>query len=1136
MSHSCSRIRILLLITGSLISSLSMADWVSIRSNVPVRARIAYEGKLEGADRVSLSLDGFSLNPVITSKGKSFTVSVPGMTPFLEAGSPDVPKFAVPLIINDAGVSKVRVIAASFVDFPGLEIAPSKGNLYRTRDPDSAEWKYGDVYTHDTFWPGDITGFRDPYVFRDFRGQTLLLCPFSYNPINRTLRVYTDITVEVYQDTRLSGKNEMSRYGRPDMLNSNFAFIYGNHFINFPSVNYIPLTEGDKMLVICPTSWIPLMQPFVDWKMKKGMSVEVVDVMTAGGNGAAIQQFIAQRYSTQGISFVLLVGDVAQCPTLTAQGGASDPSYGYVLGADSYPEIMVGRFSAESDDDVTTQVQRVIDYELFADATDSVYQRAVVVASEQGPGDDNEMDWEHAANMRSDLLSFSYSHVSELYDGTHAGTSDASGDPSSADLFNLFQSGIGSICYTGHGSTTSFSTTGLSVSDVQNMTNTERLPFIWSVACVNGEFDAGGGPCFAESLLRARHNDQPAGAIAALMSSINQSWNPPMDAQDEMVDILVQSYPSNRKFTFGGLSVNGCMHMNDNYGTAGAEMTDTWHCFGDPSLNVRTSTPQPMIISHLSTLPVGSTSLLLNGSFDGALVALSMNGVLLGTASVINGQCLVSFQPLMMPDTLFVTVTGFNRITYTGMVMVVPVNGAYVIQQAVQVSDTAGNNNGVPDFGEVAGLDVELLNIGPDSAWNVSARLLTVDPHVTVLVDSAFFGNMGSGLATTVPDAFRVQFASDVPDQHLVLFDVLVKDTTGGVWQSSFSRRVNAPALEGGVLAVNDSAAGDGDGYLEAGESATLVIRCLNNGHSDALNAVATLGSNSAFLSIINPSVVAGTISSQGYVDVIFNAVMAPNIAAGQYYDLQFSLSAGSYTAQKIYMAPAGIILEDFESGGLNTYSWVVNGNQPWFTTGFQPFEGSTCAVSGNINDNQFSALQLAITAAADDSLAFWYKVSSELGWDFLSLYIDSVPVDSWSGNIPWSYASYPVTAGPHLIRFVYEKDGLVSSGSDCSWLDNIQLPIGAQGTTGNEDIFKDNRMSVWPNPSAEFIRVLPSDAAASGLVWQLRDLRGAGVMSGKIEPTRASVPFTIDVSAIPSGIYVLEVTGEKPVKVVITR
>ena len=65
-------------------------------------------------------------------------------------------------------------------------------------------------------------------------------------------------------------------------------------------------------------------------------------------------------------------------------------------------------------------------------------------------------------------------------------------------------------------------------------------------------------------------------------SSILQSWNPPMAAQDESVDLLVsESY-----LTLGGLMFAGSCRMMDEYGSGGVEMFNTWHLFGDPSLRI----------------------------------------------------------------------------------------------------------------------------------------------------------------------------------------------------------------------------------------------------------------------------------------------------------------------------------------------------------------------------------------------------------------------------------------------------------------------------------------------------------------------------------------------------------------------
>ncbi|MBL7924908.1 MAG: T9SS type A sorting domain-containing protein, partial [Bacteroidia bacterium] len=804
-----------------------------------------------------------------------------------------------------------------------------------------------------------------------------------------------------------------------------------------------------------------------------------------------------------------------------AQGGASDPSYGYILGSDSYAEVMVGRFSAESDPDVMTQVQRVLNYEMYPDPSGLWYDRGVVVGSNQGPGDDGEMDWEHALNMRNDLVNFTYGNVSELYDGTHPGTGDAPGDPSSTDLFNLFQSGIGIMTYTGHGSSTACTTTGLANGDVQNMTNTNMLPFIWAVACVNGEFDMPGGPCFAETFLRATHNGAPTGAIATFMSSINQSWNPPMDAQDEMVDILVQSDSSNLKFTFGGLSVSGCMHMNDQYGLSGVEMTDTWHIFGDPTLQVRTATPQLMSVSHPSSMPVGLTSLTVNCNYNGGLVALTMNGQVLATGAVSGGAATLSFAPVGMPDTIFVTVTGFNQIPYLGQVLVIPASGPYVIYQSSTAKDLAGNNDGLVDFAETIDVDLTLHNVGLADAFNVSAVLSTSDSYVTILNNTVNAGNLLSNTSATLVNAFQYQVAADVPDQHMVFFSVDATDGNGGSWTSSFSQLIQAPALAGGILSIDDATGGDADGYLEAGESATVTIRCHNNGHSDAPLSSASISTFSNFLTLTSPLFNAGTIGKQQYVDATFQVSMLNNVALGTSYDITLQLNSGAYLASKTYVATAGIILEDFESNDFSAFNWLNGAVFPWITTSYQPFEGAYCATNGNVSDNESSELLISLTALADDSVTFWYRMSSEQDWDYLRFYIDGVEQGAWSGTGPWMYTGFPLGTGMHVLKFIYEKDSYLSAGMDCAWIDNVRLPVGSQ-VTGTAQMIRKDGLAIWPNPSEGIFNVSIEGMKDSDLHWSICDVQGKQLRSGNTRAQQGSSSFALETNGLATGMYLL--------------
>ena len=566
---------ILLLI---LISYWSAADeWININSQNPTPANIELLSSNIFTSELIVKVDGFYINPIETPKGEMVFIDVEEGSPILKTGSPDLPKLTTSLLIPDKAEMDIEILGSSYTDFENYKIVPSKGNLTRDVDPSTVPYTWGKDYQKDQFYPGSLTGLRDPHIVRDYRGQTVVFYPFQYNPVSEVLRVYHEFTVRLYQKGN-NGYNPLIRETKLERVDEEFNKIYAGHFLNFGESKYTPVEDVGNMLVISYGSFMTDMQPFVDWKNTIGIPTEMVDVATIG-NSAAIKTYIANYYNTNGLTFVLLVGDAAQVPS-SYSSGDSDNDYSYVVGSDHYPDLFIGRFSAENTSHVQTMVQRTIDYEQNPTTGYDWYTKCIGIASSEGPGDDSEYDYQHVRNMQTDLLNYTYTHNYELFDGSQGGN-DATGNPSAAMVGNDINSGASIILYTGHGSTTSFSTSGFSNTDVNNLTNTSKLPFIWSVACVNGNFV--GSTCFGEAWTRATYNNEPSGAIATLMSTINQSWNPPMEGQDEMVDILVESYAGNIKRSFGGLSMNGCMQMNDTYGSGGDAMTDTWTCFGSLS-------------------------------------------------------------------------------------------------------------------------------------------------------------------------------------------------------------------------------------------------------------------------------------------------------------------------------------------------------------------------------------------------------------------------------------------------------------------------------------------------------------------------------------------------------------------------
>jgi gingipain R len=576
----------------------------------------------------------------------------------LNAGEPALPRICRSIIIPDDAEMELQVLSSEYRDYPMTQVIPSKGNLPRTVNPADIPYSFGPVYQEAQWYPEKLASLREPHILRDLRGTVVELNAFRYHTGLELLRVYTSVTVEVYA----AGSGQVNILQRPEPLthvNSDFGTIYQRHFVNYGTFDsrYAPIDEAGEMLIITYDSFHSTMQPLVDWKIQKGIKTTIVDVSTIGNNSTAIDNYIQTFYNNSGgnLAWVLLVGDAAQVAT---PSGGADPTYAKVVGTDNYPDIFIGRFSAETVAHVQTQVERTVEYERDAQVGAAWYHQGTGIGSDQGPGHNGgEYDYQHENNIRTDLLAFTYTLVDQIYDP----------GATAAQVSTALNAGRSIVNYTGHGDVTLWGTTGFSNTNVNALVNDNKLPFIISVACYNGSFTS--ATCFGEAWLRATHSGEPIGAIGAYMSSISQSWNPPMDAQDEAVDLLC----AESKTTFGGICFNGSCKMIDINGSSGATEFNAWHIFGDPSVLLRTDTPVAMDVTHPGNIAPGAPDFAVTVvGVSGALCALSYNGTLFG-AAYTDGSGLATI-PVegTLPDgeNIKLTITAFNKLTYTADILV----------------------------------------------------------------------------------------------------------------------------------------------------------------------------------------------------------------------------------------------------------------------------------------------------------------------------------------------------------------------------------------------------------------------------------------------------------------------------------
>ena len=1080
--------KFVLLIVATIATILIVnAQTTIIDNQKPSNSQIEILGENNNEITLRLNLNSYTLTEVQTPNGTEVVVGSPEGINDMDKGLPDIPYFTTSVRIPSKGKAVVEIVDANYTTVDNISIAPSKGPIKRNIDPSTVPYEYGKCYKMDAFFPLTEAVNSEAFCIRDVRGTTVQFFPFQYNPVQKQLKVFTEITVKV-KFTQQPSENEITAsYEKID----EFENIYRRMFINYGSkTRYTQLQDGHpgRMLIICKDAYASAMTDFVNWKREKGIETEMVLISTVGNTATSVQTYITNYFNSHSdLAYILLVGDAADVATSnftsgsgwSATSGDSDNKYAYLVGNDDYADVFIGRFSGESVDNIQNMVRKVILYEKELTTSDTWLTNAYGSASSQGGGTSGhnqgngaESDMVHMGNIQTDLETYGYT-VTRVNESTSNGIAATS---------TAFNNGMGLACYVGHGDTQEWVNTGFNNTNVNALTNENELPFIISVACVNGDFN--GNTCFAEAWLRASKNGNPTGALAFLGSTINQDWNPPMTAQDEMIDIITESLDGNIKRTIGGIAFNGYFRMIQDHPISastgnGPGTALAWTIFGDPSTMFRSTTPQEMIVSHPSVLTVGQNAIDVASDAEETLIAITreVNGeiVILGFGYADNGSATINISGIDEPCTVKITATAYNKVTYQTEILAIVPEGPYVVNGGYTINDSEGNNNGQADYNETIKFNHTLNNVGVATANNVSMSISSSSEYITITDESESFGDIAAEASVTKNDAYTMSILNGVADQTNIEIAYTITADNCDTRSGSIYVTANAPAPTIAFVGINDTENGNGNNLLDAGETAKLIFSLTNNGHATLETGTATITVNNENVTLISDEAQFDAIAAGESQNIEFEISIADNVSLGT--NTCFAVQTdGTYNASTDACLTIGLQIEDWENNNFTTYAWTNASNRPWTIVSTGAYAGQYCAKSGNIGNSAKSELTITIDVLANDNVEFYKKVSCEdlsygYYWDFLAFYIDGNMMEQWAGTSDnWSLQSYPVTAGTHTLKWSYEKDYSTIGGSDCAWIDNIKLPAHNNTVSSihtSADV-AENSMSIYPNPASD--------------------------------------------------------------------
>jgi len=641
-------------------------------------------------------------------------------------------------------------------------------------------------------------------------------------------------------------------------------------------VDYVIITN-DAMAA----SW----QILADWKTAKGVptvirTVEWIEANYRNGSDQAetIRTFIKDAYGKWGVTYVLLGGDIEYVPARFVRScfvssiGAELPTdlyyacldgdwnddHDHIFGempggqcpgnddaVDLYAEVYVGRLPARNAADVALLTSKIMAYETpnETDFTNRILYLAEVLFP---------ITWKQGDTITmngADLAQFTYLtkmtdpslDVVRLYETEWLYPGSIHEQYTTAR--DSLEAGFNHVIHVGHGFRFNMSVGDRSVmnTDADVMTNGAKLSNLYLLNCTAVAFNYF---CLGEHFLLAPYG----GGVSVVGATESAYPNASSYYMYEYYDLL---------FLQGDVNIGEAFHRSRLKRTAYAVLgdnVDLWTHYiyallADPEMPLWTDELDTPQVAHVSNVGLGTSSIQVTvqvgGSpIDSAWVCLSKGdddyqyGATDGA-----GQATFNFRA-ESPGDIRVVVTGRNHARYEGTVEVDTAATAYVTVNGLTVVDdnkagTKGNGDGVIDAGETVDLWLEVANTGGVASGFVDVVLATTTPGVTISDNSAAVGVVAEGGTQVASDRVRVTFAAGVSDETAAEFDVTIKEGGADTWYDAFARLVHAPSLDLVTLRIDDTAAGNSDGVVDAGEPFSLYygIKNFGTGAANRLSA-----------------------------------------------------------------------------------------------------------------------------------------------------------------------------------------------------------------------------------------------------------------------------------------------------------
>ncbi len=465
--------------------------------------------------------------------------------------------------------------------------------------------------------------------------------PIDFNPINRSVRFATHVRFHINYNNETSNSAAQQK--------------------SAPKNESFTAAQLADYLIITPSDFTDAITPLADWKREMGYNVYVAKTTETGSSQEEIKAYIKNAYLKGTMtSYALLVGDNENLPGWEIVGHPyhgqnhkwrTDFIYSLVDGDDDYADLAIGRLPGDTKEEISLMVNRTLKYQKAPESNDR-YNHVLLAGQFQDADNDLEADRMFMEDLHrvADFLGADYDFFSQpgdlfnkgfqvhtalqwdsataeelKYSGWNYGRERITppelvppawknqGEGNHTDITRIINEGVGFVMHRdhGYGGGSGWVDPHFTDTEVDNLTNNTITPVVFSLNCATGWFD--GIDSFAESWML-----NPIGGAVGFTGAARVSYSGYNDLfHVGIMDTFWEDYTSNWTSDIYPTSWKPAVALNrakqmlfDEYSAQDetAKLTARlFNWFGDPDLELRTSTPEQLYAFHPASLKAGTS-------------------------------------------------------------------------------------------------------------------------------------------------------------------------------------------------------------------------------------------------------------------------------------------------------------------------------------------------------------------------------------------------------------------------------------------------------------------------------------------------------------------------------------------------